>query len=62
MISKEAFRKLSTYFKVFPAFIDILRSFGEKTNFEDDSYSAFRFQENELSESFGKSAELYMLS
>jgi hypothetical protein len=46
VISLEGLCKLFTYLAVYPAFIDILRAFGEKTNFEDETYSGFRFQPN----------------
>jgi hypothetical protein len=53
LINHELMRKILTSFAVFPAFIDLLQSFGQKSNFEDESYSGLRFQENKLSNCFG---------
>ena len=41
VIDEKSFRKLLTTFKVFPSFVDIVRSFGEKTGYEDDSFGCF---------------------
>lgn len=49
LISYEATCKLLTYLQVFPAFINILRAFGERAGFDDESHSEISFQENERS-------------
>ncbi|MCJ1423434.1 hypothetical protein MMC29_001317 [Sticta canariensis] len=49
LISHEATCKLLTYLQVFPAFIDTLRAFGERTGFEEDTHSEIAFQGNESS-------------
>lgn len=55
MISREAICKLFTILEVYPAFIDVLLAFGQKTNFEDDSFNGFCFQEGATSGNFGMS-------
>lgn len=49
LISYEAICKLLKYLQVFPAFINILRAFGERAGHEDDSHSEILVQENERS-------------
>ena len=49
LISYEATCKLLTYLQVFPAFIDTLRAFGERTGFQEDTHSEIVFQGNESS-------------
>ena len=49
LISYEATCKLLTYLQVFPAFIDTLRAFGERTGFEEDTHSEIAFEGNESS-------------
>lgn len=55
MISEGAIRRLLTRFEVFPPFVDVLRTFGQRTSLEDDSYGTVHFQKNKQYESFGKS-------
>lgn len=55
VISYEAICKLFTYVQVFPAVIDMLLAFGEKTGYEDDSHSEYVFRENE--DATGKAAK-----
>ena len=47
LISYEATCMLLTYLQVFPAFIDTLRAFGERTGFEEDTHSEIVFQGSE---------------
>ena len=44
VIDESSIRKILTSFNVFPPFIDVVRAFGEKTGFEDDSYGGLRFR------------------
>ena len=53
LITLEATCKLLTSLAVHPAFIDVLRAFGQKTDFEDDSVSGFHFQMSADSEGYG---------
>lgn len=44
VIDEYSVRKILTCLNVFPPFIDVIRTFGEKTGFEDDSYGGLRFR------------------
>ena len=62
MISYEATCKLFTYLNVLPAVIDLLRAFGEKTGYEDESYSEFVFRESENTTGEGSKSYCVTLS
>jgi hypothetical protein len=44
IVDESCVRKILTRFEVFPPFVDVLRTFGQKTGFEDDSSGAFHFR------------------
>lgn len=44
VVDESSLRKILTCFDVFPPFIDIIRTFGQKTGFEDDSSGGFHFR------------------
>ena len=61
-MNEENLRKILSCFEVFPPFIDVLRAFGEKTTFEDDSYGEFCFHADTDSSLHGKQRRLRYLS
>ena len=52
---------LLTKFQVFPAFINVLRAFGQRTGVVDESYSGFYFQQAGEPNANGRS-HLYLLN
>jgi hypothetical protein len=54
VISFEGIRKLLSSLAIHPSFIDVLRTFGEKTNFEDDSCESFHFHHAPVTGSHGR--------
>lgn len=53
VIDESSFRKVLTRFGVFPPFVDIARTFGRKTGFEDDSAGGFHFRNDRKTSVFG---------
>ena len=54
VIDEFSLRKVLTSLNVFPFFIDVVRAFGEKTGFEDDSYGGLRFRTDYQDDVHGK--------
>ncbi|KAF2234856.1 hypothetical protein EV356DRAFT_532406 [Viridothelium virens] len=44
VIDEDSMRKLLTYFNVFPPFLDVIRAFGQRTSYEDESYGGLHFR------------------
>lgn len=41
-ISSEVLKKILSYFRVLPGFIDVFRTFGEKLDEENEDFSVYR--------------------
>ena len=53
VIDESSVRKILSRFNVFPPFVDIIRTFGEKTGFEGESCGGFHFRNDRKAEAFG---------
>jgi hypothetical protein len=53
VVDESSVRKILTCFNVFPPFVDIIRTFGEKTGFEGESCGGFHFRNDRKAEVFG---------
>jgi hypothetical protein len=54
MITKENVQQMLTAYGVFPAFLNVLQAFGQRTESVDDPYSGYWCQQNTDPTSFGR--------